>query len=155
MILNEIPNFLISIQWSVEVPKKFQGDVSKTPWNVATFLSKSQFLKGKPGPAPHDFTVPGIQRSCFHHTFVKWEMFFMKAAGGSHVKLLGKTHQLQGFGADLEILRRFLHLLLIMGLYSKLQPNKQTAWKSPYLTLEPQRTIFLMDGNGDFQTFPM
>lgn len=51
----------------------------------------------------------------------------MKAAGGSHVKLLGKAHQLQGFGADLEILRRFLHLLLIMGLYSKLQPNKQTA----------------------------
>ena len=100
-----IPKLFMSIQWSFEVPKKIQGDEKNTlKSEVATSVSKSQFLKGNQHPAPHDFTVPGIQRSCFHHTFVKWEKFFMKAAGRSHVKLVGKTHQLGGFGAtsDLE-----------------------------------------------------
>ena len=49
----------------------------------------------------------------------------MKAAGGSHVKLLGKAHQLQGFGADLEILRRFFALAVDNGFVFK-TPAKQT-----------------------------
>ena len=144
--LNEIPNFLCP---SNEVLMK------KTSWNFATFLSKFKFLKGNPDPHRMILPCQGFNRVASTTHLSSGRSSSWRLQADPMFELVGKTHQLGGFGATSDLETIFCTCCWWWVLYSGLQPNKQTAWKSLYLNLEPQRTIFLMDGNGDFQPFPM